>query len=172
MLELRSREEIIEQTLVTLEKNKAHVEEIKESLLNVQSEAVKQSLLWDLTSHINDIAKTERRLKMAYTERGHYFSALNEMYQTGEAYLEDGTDLRLSLTDPELAEKLEAEHWVYRLGKQAALDLIAYGHIGTGNLEAITMLNEEQAIRTLEIAMTYSHSMKTVFLLFCFASLP
>jgi hypothetical protein len=82
------------------------------------------------------------------------------MYHTGEAYLEDGTDLKLSLSDPELAERLEAEHWVYRLGKQAALDLIAYGHIGTGNLEAITMLDEEAAAKTLEIAMTYSHSMK------------
>lgn len=161
MLELRAREEIIEQTLVQLEKNKAHVEEIKERLENTQSEATKKSLMWDLTSHINDIAKTERRLKMAYTERGHFFRALDEMYQTGEAYLEDGTDLRLAMSDIELQERLEAEHWIYRLGKQAALDLISYGHIGTGNLEAITMLNEEAAVKTLEIAMTYSHSMKT-----------
>lgn len=160
LLELRAREEVIEQTLVQLEKNKAHVEEVKERLLTTESEATKKSLMWDLTSHINDIAKTERRLKMAYTERGHFLTALEEMYHTGEAYLEDGTDLKLSLSDPELAERLEAEHWVYRLGKQAALDLIAYGHIGTGNLEAITMLNEQAAAKTLEIAMTYSHSMK------------
>jgi hypothetical protein len=161
MLELRSREEVIEQTLVQLEKNKAHVEEVKERLLTTESEATKKSLMWDLTSHINDIAKTERRLKMAYTERGHFFIALEEMYRTGEAYLEDGTDLKLSLSDPELAERLEAEHWIYRLGKQAALDLISSGHIGTGNLEAITMLDEEAAAKTLEIAITYSHNMKT-----------
>lgn len=161
MLELRAREELIEQTLVQLEKNKSHVEEVKERLLVTETEATRKSLMWDLTSHINDIAKTERRLKMAYTERGHYFTALEEMYRTGEAYLEDGTDLKLSLSDSELSEKLEAEHWVYRLGKQAALDLIAYGNIGTGNLEAITMLDEETAIKTLEIAMTYSHNVKT-----------
>lgn len=160
MLELRAREEIIEQTLVTLEKNKAHIEEVKELIEAAETPAKRAQLQWDLTSHINDVAKTERRLQMAYKERGHFLQILNEMYENGEAYLEDGTDLRKALVDEELGERLEAEHWTYRLGKQAALDLIAYGHIGTGNLEAISMMNEEQAVKTLQLAMTYSHSVK------------
>jgi len=160
MLELRSREEIIEQTLVTLEKNKAHIEEVQEMIASATSEATKKKLHWDLTSHVNDMAKTQRRLQMAYRERGHFLEILNEMYANGEAYLEDGTDLRKALVDDVLAEQLEAEHWTYRLGKQAALDLIAYGHIGTGNLEAISMMSEAQAVKTLQLAMTYSHTVK------------
>jgi hypothetical protein len=153
-------EEIIEQTLVTLEKNKAHVDECKEKIIYTESPATKRSLEWDLTSHVNDVAKTERRLKMAYKERDNFLKILNEMYETGEAYLSDGRDMKDSLFDEELSEQLEAEHWVLRLGKQAALDLISYGHIGTGNLEAISMLDEETAIKTLRLAMTYSHTVK------------
>lgn len=160
LLEIRAREEVIEQTLVTLEKNKAHIEEVKEMIEHSKSTATRKKLEWDLTSHINDVAKTERRLAMAYKERGYFLKALTEMYETGEAYLEDGTDLHKAMTDERLIEQLEAEHWTYRLGKQAALDLIAYGHIGTGNLEAISMMTEEQAVRTLQLAMTYSHSVK------------
>lgn len=160
MLELRSREEIIEQTLVTIEKNKAHIEEVKELIADAPTEAAARKLHWDLTSHVNDLAKTQRRLQMAYRERGHFFEVLREMYESGEAYLEDGTDMRQAMVDDELAERLEAEHWTYRLGKQAALDLIAYGHIGTGNLEAISMMSEAQAVKTLQLAMTYSHTVK------------
>lgn len=160
MLELRSREEIIEQTLVTLEKNKAHIEEVKEMIENAPTAAAAKKLQWDLTSHVNDVAKTERRLQMAYRERGHFLKILNEMYASGEAYLADGTDMRKALIDEDLQEELEAEHWTYRLGKQAALDLIAYGHIGTGNLEAISMMSESQAVKTLQLAMTYSHAVK------------
>ena len=161
MLELRAREEVIEQTLVTLEKNKAHIEEVKEMIEHSSTQAAAKKLRWDLTSHVNDVAKTERRLQMAYRERGNFLQIINEMYESGEAYLEDGTDMRLAFTDPELAEQLEAEHWTYRLGKQAALDLIAYGHIGTGNLEAISMMSEPQAIKTLQLAMTFSHAVKS-----------
>jgi hypothetical protein len=56
---------------------------------------------------------------------------------------------------------MEAEHWMYRLGKQAALDLITYGHIGTGNLEAISMMGQDDAIKTLRLALTYCHGVKS-----------
>jgi len=161
LLEVRAREEGLEQTLVSIEKAKAVIEQIKEKIEKEENEATKKVLLWELTSNINDLAKTERRLKMMYKERGYFITVLNEMYQTGEAYLEDGTDLREAMLDEELAEKLEAEHWTYRLGKQAALDLMTYGHIGSGNMDAISMLNEDQAAKTLQVALAYSHSLKT-----------
>lgn len=161
LLELRAREEALEQLLVSIEKAKAVIEQIKEKISKEENEANKKVLLWDLTSNINDLAKTERRLKMTYKERGYYITILNEMYQTGEAYLEDGTDLKQAMLDDELSEKLEAEYWTYRLGKQAALDLMTYGHIGSGNMDAISMLNEDQAAKTLQVALAYSHSLKT-----------
>jgi hypothetical protein len=161
MLELRSREEIIEQAIVNVEKNKAQVELAKENLEVADSPAKKRLAELDVISNENDLAKTERRLAMAYKERDNFLTVLKEMYHTGEAYLADGTDLKDAMTDENLGEWLEAEHWRYRLGKQAALDIIAYGHVGTGNLEAISMMDEAQAADTLQLAITYSHGVKS-----------
>jgi hypothetical protein len=160
LLEIRAREEIIEQTIVSVEKFKARAAEAKEQLEVETSPAKRHSLAWEVTSLVNDVAKTERRLAMAYKERGLFIEALDEMYRDGSAYLDNGMDLAEALQDDYISEQLEAEHWTYRLGKQAALDLIATGHIGTGNLEAISMMNEDQALSTLRLALTYSNGMQ------------
>jgi len=78
------------------------------------------------------------------------------MYQTGEAYLEDGTEIISIIGDSEKEEALEAEYWTYRLAKQAALDILSYGHIGTGNMDAISMMGADQQIDTLQLAVAYS----------------
>lgn len=160
MLELRSREEVIEQAMVSVEKYKAEVELALENIEAAESPARKKLAELEYVSSQNDLLKTERRLKMAYDERDKFLSILHEMYETGEAILPDGTDLRDAVQDEYMSEFLEAEHWKYRLGKQAALDIIAYGNIGTGNLEAISMLNEDQAAETLTLALSWSHGVK------------
>lgn len=161
MLELRSREEIIEQAIVNVEKNKAQIALAEENLALADSPAKRRLAELDLISNQNDLLKTERRLAMAYKERDNFITILNEMYATGEAYLADGTDLKDVMLDDARLEELEAQHWTYRLGKQAALDIIAYGHVGTGNLEAISMMSEQQAAETLKLAITWSHGVKT-----------
>jgi hypothetical protein len=161
MLELRSREEIIEQTQVAIAKNQALIElAIEQRELATSPAQIKLADLEIITNQ-NDAAKTERRLKMAYKERDQYITVLKEMYDSGEAFLPDGTDLKEAMLNEELGEKLEAEHWTYRLGKQAALDIIAYGHVGTGNLEAISMMSEAQAAQTLQLAIQWSHTVKS-----------
>lgn len=160
LLELRAREEIIEQTLVTIEKNKATIELAREQIEEATSPARKKLAELDFISNTNDLMKTERRLSMAYTERENFLKVLDEMYETGQAYLADGTDMREAIGNTALDDQLEAEHWTYRLAKQAALDIMAYGHIGTGNMEAISMLNSEQAKDTLQLAIAYSHGVK------------
>jgi len=160
LLEIRAREEIIEQTIVSVEKCKARVAVEQEQMLTETSPAKKKMSAWEVTSLVNDVAKTERRLTMAYKERGLFIGVLDEMYENGTAYLDDGTDLKDAIDDQKLSEQLEAEHWTYRLGKQAALDLIATGHIGTGNLEAISMMSEGQALETLRLALTYSNGLQ------------
>jgi hypothetical protein len=78
------------------------------------------------------------------------------MYTTGEAYLPDGTDLKDAIMDEEMSLKLEEEHWIQRLGKQAALDLLSSGKIGTGNMDAISMMNENHAVAALDVAVDWA----------------
>jgi hypothetical protein len=42
------------------------------------------------------------------------------------------------------------------LGKQAALDLLSSGKIGTGNMDAISMMNQDQAVAALDVAVDWA----------------
>jgi hypothetical protein len=160
MLEIRTREELIETMEMSVAKLEAEAALLEEDYERAD-ERYKKVLIWDLKTKQNEALKTKRRLESAYDERSKYLLAVQEMYASGEAFLEDGTDLREVVLDPVRSEEMERNHWVYRLGKQAALDMISYGHIGTGNLEAISMMDERTATETLHLAITYSHGVKT-----------
>ena len=160
MLELRSREELIETMIMNVSKLKAEASLI-EKQYEFADEDARSVLEWDIKIKQNEVVKTERRLALAYDERRKYLTVLHEMYANGEAYLEDGTDMKDACLDPVRSEDLERQHWIHRLGKQAAMDMISYGHIGTGNLEAISMMDESTAVETLRLAITFSHGVKS-----------
>ena len=162
MLELRSREEIIENLLMNIVKQEAQIEVIKEEIEELTSPAKLKLKEFELITNKNDLIKIHRRLKQAYEDRQNFLDALEDMYKTGEAYLPDGTDLKDAIQDPKLSHELETQHWRARLGKQAALDMIAMGKIGTGNMEAISMMDEEDAAAALTIATDWSTRVNVV----------
>ena len=47
-------------------------------------------------------------------------------------------------------------YWIARMGKQAAMDIISYGRIGSGNMTSIMDMPEEDQVETLGIAVKYS----------------
>lgn len=155
IVELRNREEMVEQMEVDAAKNEAQIaiEIDKMNLANTENEKIFHQI--EVNRLINDNNKFLRRLNAAYSERDRLLSAINEMYETGEAYLEDGTEI-LSIIGTEKEEELEKDYWTVRLAKQAALDMISYGQIGTGNMEAISMMNPDQQVETLGLAITWS----------------
>lgn len=55
--------------------------------------------------------------------------------------------------DPEEEEK----YWIARMGKQAAMDILSFGRISTGNLDSISMLPEEQQLQILSIGFQYAN---------------
>ena len=59
------------------------------------------------------------------------------------------------LNDKKLEE--EEKYWVARMGKQAAIDILAYGRITSGNLDSMSMLPEEQQLQILSIGFQYSN---------------
>lgn len=63
-------------------------------------------------------------------------------------------------TASEWNEEEERKYWIARMGKQAALDLIANGRVGTGNLDSISMMKQEDQIAILDVASQYSCLMK------------
>jgi hypothetical protein len=43
------------------------------------------------------------------------------------------------------------------MGKQAAMDILSFGRISTGNLDSISMLPEEEQLQVLSIGFQYSN---------------
>ena len=56
----------------------------------------------------------------------------------------------------EMNDKEEAQYWVARMGKQAALDIISYGRISSGNMDSIALMPETDQVEALKIAVRYS----------------
>lgn len=156
LLEIRSREEVIENLLMNIAKQEAQIEVIHEEMAETTSPAKVKLKEFELITNKNDLLKLHRRLAQCYAERKNYIMALEEMYKTGEAFLPDGTDLKDAVLDEELSAKLEADHWVQRLGKQAALDLMAMGKIGTGNMDAISQMDTDSAVAALTVAVDWA----------------
>ena len=53
-------------------------------------------------------------------------------------------------------EQEEANYWIARMGKQAALDIISYGRISSGNMDSIALMPETDQVEALKIAVRYS----------------
>lgn len=70
---------------------------------------------------------------------------------------------QISNDDEELLQKAftydneeERKYWVTRMAKQAAMDMVAYGRIGSGNMDSIAMMPEEDQIMTLATTLQYN----------------
>ena len=160
LLELRSREETIEVSVIALEKKEAEIFYEGEKIEESNSEGFKRICIANMKSLDRERLMIKRRLDQALEERAQYLKLIQEMYDSGEAYLPDGMDLRDAIQDPYIDGLLEKDHWISRLGKQAALDLLSYGYIGAGNMEAITMLNDQDAMESVQTALVFSNRIK------------
>ena len=77
--------------------------------------------------------------------------------------------MSLDMSEEELEQKLEYDpteerkYWIARMGKQAALDFITNGRIGSGNLDSISMMSEEDQLAIFEVAIHYSSMLQVSF---------
>lgn len=82
------------------------------------------------------------------------FERLIEEFNASEEGRDDNGELYMDiLKDPIKMERIEASYWEYRLAKQAAMDMVAYGRIGVGNMDAIMQLDANAQNKC--IAMAY-----------------
>lgn len=155
LLELNTREGAVEGMEYEVQKIAFEIELQEELKEKAQSPAQKK--LYDL-----EIMKLRRlqkksivRLRDSYIEREMYLKLIEEFNNSPEGYLEDGRRIMDLIEDPVEAEKLERDYWTLRLAKQTAMDMIAYGRAGAGNMEAVSMLDSAQQLEVMQIACDY-----------------
>ena len=110
----------------------------------------------DLLNIRKDCKQYRERMKQALRDKDDTLELIRELNESPEGKLEDGTPIMDVFGNRELEEKLESEYWTLRMAKQCATEMLAYGKIGTGNIDAIAMLPPPQQKEILKIATDYT----------------
>jgi hypothetical protein len=158
LLELRGREDAVEHLEYTVKKAELEIQMDEESKEFITDPKRKQMIDLTIADKHVDLRKFKRNLKDAYRERQGFIDLIKEYLETDDAILPDGTKLIDVFGNPDLEEKFEHEYWTVRMAKQAMLDMISYGRIGTGNLDSILMMDPEQQKQVLTLASAYTIS--------------
>lgn len=156
LLELRGREDAVEHLEYVVRKQELQIEIEEESKQYITDPKKKEMVDLNVADMKIDLRKFKRNLKDAYIERQGFVDLIKEFMDSDDAKLPDGTTLMDVIGKKELEDKYEREYWTVRMAKQAMLDMIAYGRVGTGNLDSILMMEPEQQRQVLALASSYT----------------
>jgi hypothetical protein len=153
LLELRAREDSIESQEYELKKIEIELKIAERSRDSETDPLIKELLELDVKRKTNGVASTRTRVKDLYIERQFFLELVEEFLAGPHGKTPDGRPLTAVLGTEE-EELYEQEYWTVRLARQAAMDLCAFGRIGSGNLDAIMQLGAEQKEECLALAHT------------------
>lgn len=119
----------------------------KRDLEQIRDPLAKQLLEVDIEDMENDCRIWERKLLQAEDEM---LGFINQVKQIA------GDDEELLKKAFSYDEEEERQYWVTRMAKQAAMDMVSYGRIGSGNMDSIAMMPEEDQIMTLATTLQYN----------------
>ena len=157
LLEIKTKEEAIENMEYELAKHQVEIERFKrlrDTAIDDLDKRMAEIEMWNL-ERLHYMSK--RRIQDWYLERQHLVDLLKEFLDSDEAKLKDGSGRTyMDIIDTEEEDNFEAEIWTNRLAKQAACDLIFYGRINSGNMDAILTMSAEQQAETLALGLNFA----------------
>jgi len=157
LLEIKTKEEAIENMEYELAKHQVEIERFKR-LRDASTDDLDKRMaeieMWNLERLLY---MSKRRIQDWYLERQHLVDLLKEFLDSDEAKLKDGSGRTyMDIINTEEEDGFEAEIWTNRLAKQAACDLIFYGRINSGNMDAILTMSAEQQAETLALGLNFA----------------
>lgn len=153
LMELGSRYENLEIFENDIKKIALEIELLEEQQLDMRYEAEKKLAQLEIMVKTRALAIAKEKFRNADSEVKKYLRLIDEFNNSNEGKNDQGKLYMDIMNDPVECEKIEAQYWEYRLAKQAALDMIAYGRVGIGNMEAIMQLDADAQNKC--IAMAY-----------------
>ena len=148
LMELNSRKEGILQTEVDQKRREIKKRKIERDLETETDDLEKELLQIDLEEVEKDLKYVQKRLNLQKREYELFLNIITSQFGSKE-------ELQNYMNDPEQ----ERKYWIARMGKQAAIDLLATGRIGTGNMDSIAMMSEDDQVQTIKVAIQYSSLM-------------
>ena len=153
-LEIENRSHQYEKMLLDEKKGIVRLRKCKEELEKLKAEGAEQYDIdlaeIEVEDAMLDMEMWHRRKGQAQYELNVFIEYVKEKGYTKEQ-LEEAVEWN--------AER-EREYWIARLGKQAALDIMANGRVGIGNMDSIAMMKQEDQVGILDVASQYACLMK------------
>ncbi len=156
LLELRGREDAVQHLEHKVRKQEIEIALQEKGFEHITDPLKKELIQLTIADMEIDLRKFKRNLKDSYIERQGFLDLIKEFINGDDSKLPDGTSLIDVFGNKELEDKFEHEYWTVRMAKQAMLDMISYGRIGTGNLDSILMMSPEQQTQVLSLASSYT----------------
>jgi hypothetical protein len=162
LLELKSKEESLENMEYEIAKLQVEYDRYKRIKDNSPDDLDKRLADIEMWKTDRSIYMSKRRIQDWYLERQHLIDLIEEFEASDEAKLPDGSGRTYAdVLDTEEEDVYEAQYWTNRMAKQAACDMLFYGRIGTGNMDAILSMSPEQQAETLALTINFSTQLQS-----------
>ena len=143
-MELETRYHAYKSIVRNLRESEVKLRIIKRDMGRVKDELEVELLGIQYEDLQYDVTVFKRKMKQCERELRGYIDICNQYKEKDlTKYLEED-------------EKEERKYWMARMSKQAAMDIIAYGRIGSGNLDSILLMPEEDQLDTLKGALHFA----------------
>lgn len=157
LLEIKAKEESIENMEYEIAKHEVECERFRRMAAEAIDDLDRRLAEIELWNRERLSYTSKRRLQDWYLERQHLIDLCNEFMESEESKLPDGTGRTyMDIMNTSEEDVYEAQYWTNRLAKQAACDMIFYGRINSGNMDAILMLSPEQQSETLALTVNFA----------------
>jgi hypothetical protein len=162
LLEIKTKEESIENMEYEIAKHEVECERFQRLRDEASDDLDRKLAEIELWNRQRLSYTSKRRIQDWYLERQHLIDLCNEFMASEEAKLPDGSG-RTYMDVMNTAEEdvYEAQYWTNRLAKQAACDMIFYGRINSGNMDAILMMNPEQQAETMALTVNFATKLQS-----------
>jgi len=157
LLEIKSKEEAIENLEYEIAKHQVEIERFKRMAAEAVDDLDRKLAELEAWNRERLHYTSRRRLQDWYLERQQLIDLCNEFMESEESKLPDGSGRTYrDILDTAEEDLYEAQYWTNRLAKQAACDMIFYGRINSGNMDAILMMSPEQQAETLALTVNFA----------------
>lgn len=156
LMELRAREESVESIRIRLRKSEIAVKQEQEKLEFAATDLQKEVIELEMQDKKNDCVRYQRQLRDYIIERDDIIRLIKDFCDSEYGKLPDGTPLMSVFGNKQLEEDLEHQYWTLRMAKQAALDVMFYGRVNEGNMDAILMMHPDQQKQVLSLATQHA----------------
>ena len=162
LLEIKAKEESIENMEYEIAKHEVECERFQRLRDEASDDLDRKLAEIELWNRQRLSYTSKRRIQDWYLERQHLIDLCNEFMASEEAKLPDGSGRTyMDVINTAEEDVYEAQYWTNRLAKQAACDMIFYGRINSGNMDAILMMNPEQQAETMALTVNFATKLQS-----------